>query len=124
MAPTCHFWVLNIDKDTISFPEVVGTWYINKANGNNPKELSIDFNAIRFLSNGTFVYEAHINWNEPGKVIKGSGIWSLAKDELVYTINNKSGRSKIKLENGILKLNPDPILAFEGKNSIASEYSK
>ena len=98
------------------------SWQLSNTNIGKPEKINIDGHNATFKNDGTWTYVTILSGPFTGMEMNGKGTWRIVDSTLIYTAGNKKGKSKISIENGILKLNPDPVLAFDGNDALETTY--
>jgi hypothetical protein len=94
---------------------VSGEWTLKEWGGESPRALNIKELVFRFKKGGIWEYEATMTGTYEGMMMKGSGTWAIEGDSFVYKAGDNGGRSHVTIIDGILGLDPDPIVFKEGK---------
>ncbi len=103
---------------------LVGTWKLINTSKGLPIKMFIKEYKVTFLSDGKWMFKTVLAGKYEGMEMKGSGTWQVKGENLLYTAGDNSGISHIEIKEGILKLNPDPVVMFNGTENVTTAYSK
>lgn len=100
------------------------SWQLNTTSKGKPEVLNIKEFQSTFSHDGKWVFKSVMSGQFEGMKMNGAGTWRIKDSKLFYTVGGNSGQSNIEIKNGILKLNPDPVLLFNGETPINTVYVK
>ena len=103
---------------------LVGRWLLRAAAGKTLPELSIKTYRMHFGAHGQFTYEARMTGVFDGSDFKGEGSYRIEGDRLLWNAADHTGSARIELHGDDLTLDPDPILAPDGKNPVTANYHR
>jgi len=86
--------------------------------------MSIKSLQIDLLKDGTWTSDVEMQGQFAGMSMKGGGTWSLANNLITYTSGDNSGTSKVRLNGGVLVLDPDFSVRRGGKDEVIGEYRR
>jgi hypothetical protein len=118
----CFFSTMVIGGERLPSLLISNPWKLSSTSKGSPNELNIQEYIITFKTDGTWAYTSVLDGQFEGVKTKGSGTWLIKESVLIYTAGDNTGESNISIENSLLKLSPDPVLVFEGKEEIDTTY--
>lgn len=101
---------------------VSNAWELVDTSKGKPEKLDIKAYKLTFSMDGTWHYISSQGNEYGGFNVKGSGTWMIEDTQLIFTVGDNKGKSKISISNGQLSLSPDPVLLFDGKEAINTTY--
>jgi hypothetical protein len=111
-------------QQPIRTEDLVGKWRLVRAGGQAPAVLDIKSLQVYLAGDGTWTSEVEMQGQFAGMSMKGGGKWSLSNGFVSYTSGANSGKSRIRLESGLLILDPDFTIRKDGTTEVVGEYQR
>ena len=101
---------------------VSNAWKLVETDKGLPSKMFIKEYKMTFLPDGNWSFNSELTGKYAGMKMNGSGTWRVKEETLIYTAGDNSGKSQIEIKDGILRLNPDPVVVFNGIEPVATIY--
>ena len=112
-------------QQAVGSKDITGTWILETVAGKPPGSINIKTWRISFTANQQWTYGGEMNEKFGGMKLSGSGSWKIIANELEYAAGSNKGRSKLRIDNGVLILTPDPVVTMPGgKFPAVTTYKK
>ena len=108
----------------LSPEQLVGSWKLKSVDGASPTTIDVKSYKAEFLKDGAWKFFCEMGGRYAGMQLEGSGKWQIINGSLHCTAGANQNKSKLTIENQILKLSPDPVLLRGGKTPLTTTYQK